>query len=197
MTDPNREKWDERYRSGAYVARTHPTQLLAEWLPRLPRGCALDVPCGAGRNALYLAEHGYAVDAIDISPVALERARESAAERNVEINWIELDLDSAALPEKRYDLIVMVRYVHPALFAGLTGLLSDGGYLLCEEHLRTNRNVVGPTNPDFRVGPNELLGLATGLRVIYYHEGLIKNPDGSLAALAQLIGCRGTAGLNV
>lgn len=194
MSDTTREKWDERYRSGAYAARTHPTQLLAEWLPRLPRGRALDVPCGAGRNAVYLAEHGYAVDAIDISSVALERARQSAVERNIVINWIELDLESAALPEKRYDLIVMVRYAHSALLAALIGLLNDGGYLLCEEHLLTNRNVVGPKNPDFRMLPNELLGLATGLRVLYYHEGLFKDPDGQLAALAQLIGCRGTAG---
>lgn len=194
MTDSDRERWDERYRSGAYAARTHPTQLLAEWLPRLPRGRALDVPCGAGRNALYLAEHGYAVDAIDISAVALERARQSAARRNVAVNWMELDLESAALPEQRYDLIVMVRYVHSGLLEALIGRLSDGGHLLCEQHLRTHRDVAGPKSPDFRMRPNELLALATGLRVVYYHEGLFKDPDGNVAALAQLIACRGDAG---
>lgn len=189
----DREKWNERYRSGAYATRTHPTQLLAEWLPRLPRGRALDVPCGAGRNALFLAEHGYGVDAIDISSVALERARQNAAERNVAINWIELDLESCALPEERYDLIVMVRYVNSALLSALIERLEDGGYLLCEEHLVTNRDVVGPKNPDFRVRPNELLDLARSLRVLYYHEGLVEDPDGQLAALAQLVACCGTA----
>lgn len=194
MNDTTRERWDGRYRSGAYAARTHPTELLAGWLPRLPRGRALDVACGAGRNALYLAEHGYSVDAIDISSVALERARKSAGERNVAIRCLQLDLESDRLPEERYELIVMVRYTDWALIPALIGLLSDGGYFLCEEHLRTNRDVIGPENPNFRVGPNELLTLATGLRVIYYHEGLIEDPDGRLAALAQLIGCRGTAG---
>jgi tellurite methyltransferase len=194
MSDRDRDRWNERYRSGAYAARTHPTRLLADWLPELPKGRALDVACGAGRNALYLAEHGYGVDAIDISAVALERARASAAERNLRVNWIEMDLERGPLPDERYDLIVMVRYRHPTLIADLIELLNDGGFLLSEEHLLTDRDVVGPTSAAFRMRPNELLGLATGLRIVYYHEGLVVDPDGRTAALAQLVGCRGTAG---
>jgi len=194
MSDTDREKWDKRYASGAYAARTHPTQLLADWLPQLPKGRALDVACGAGRNALYLAEHGYAVDAIDISSVALDRARATAAERSLEINWIETDLEAGTLQGDHYDLIVMVRYTHPPLVADLIGQLADGGFLLCEEHLLTDCDVVGPSSAAFRTRPNELLGLSTGLRVIYYHEGLVVDPDGRTAALAQLVGCRGTAG---
>ncbi|MDH3419493.1 MAG: class I SAM-dependent methyltransferase [Gammaproteobacteria bacterium] len=194
MSEIDREKWDERYASGAYAARTYPTQLLADWLDQLPRGRALDVACGAGRNALYLAEHGYAVDAIDISSVALDRARATAAERGLDVNWIEMDLEAGDVPGNHYDLIVIVRYTHPTLVADLIGQLADGGFLLCEEHLLTDRDVVGPTSPAFRTRPNELLGLSTGLRVIYYHEGLVEDPDGRTAALAQLVGCRGTAG---
>ena len=195
MSETDREKWDERYASGAYAARTHPTRLLADWLAQLPKGRALDVACGAGRNALYLAEHGYEVDAIDISSVALDRARATAADRGLDINWIEMDLESGTPRGDHYDLIVMVRYTHPTLVADLIGLLADGGFLLCEEHLLTERDdVAGPRNPAFRARPNELLGLSTGLRVIYYHEGLVEDPDGRTAALAQLIGCRGTAG---
>ena len=107
---------------------------------------------------------------------------------------MELDLESAALPEERYDLIVMVRYTDSALLPRLIELLNEGGYLLCEEHLLTDRDVVGPSSAAFRMRPNELLGLAAGLRVIYYREGLIEDPDGRVAALAQLIGCRGSAG---
>jgi tellurite methyltransferase len=194
MSEADREKWDERYRSGAYGARTHPTELLAEWLPRLPRGRALDVACGAGRNALYLAQHGYRVDAIDISSIALDRGRASAKALGLAINWIEMDLEASLPNDASYDLIVMVRYTHPTLVARLVELLADGGHLLCEEHLLTKREVVGPTNARFRMRPNELLGLATGLRIVYYREGLIDDPDGRTAALAQLIGCRGSAG---
>jgi len=193
MSNVDREKWDERYRTGAYLERTHPSQLLADWLGQLPKGRALDVACGAGRNALYLAASGYEVDAIDISTVALDRARAHAQRRKLDVNWIEMDLDSGNLPNERYKLIVMVRYTHAALVAELIELLEDGGYLLCEEHLLTNRDVVGPASAAFRMRPNELLGLATGLRVLYYREGLIEDPDGRVAALAQLIGCRGTA----
>jgi len=194
MSDTDRKKWDERYASGAYKARKHPTQLLADWIDDLPKGRALDVACGAGRNSLYLAEHGYSVDAIDISAIALERARTSAAERELDVNWIEMDLETEVIPNDHYDLIIIVRYTHPTLVADLIGRLADGGFLLCEQHLMTHCDVVGPTSAAFRTRPNELLGLSTGLRVIYYHEGLVEDPDGRTAALAQLIGCRGTAG---
>ena len=65
MTQAERDKWNERYRGGSYEGRDHPTALLAEWAPRLPPGRALDVACGAGRNALFLARAGYSVDAVD------------------------------------------------------------------------------------------------------------------------------------
>lgn len=194
MSTTDRDKWDERYRTGAYVGRTHPTQLLEEWLPRLPTGRALDVACGVGRNALFLAEQGYAVDAVDISSVALDRARATARERRLTVNWLEVDLESGALPDERYDLIVLVRYTHPALIRHLIDRLADGGHLLCEEHLETHREVVGPTNARFRVRPNALLAATKGLRVLYYREGLVDDPDGRTAALAQLIGCRGSPG---
>ena len=93
MSAAERDKWDARYRDGAYSDRTHPTALLREWLPRLSRGRALDVACGAGRNALYLAANGFDVTALDISSVALERGRAAAQERSLDIEWLCADLD--------------------------------------------------------------------------------------------------------
>ena len=195
MSDADRDKWDARYRQGSYQARTHPTELLAEWLPRLPRGRALDVACGAGRNALYLAEAGYEVDAIDISSVALDRLRETAQARGVEVTCIETNLESCELPNRNYDLIVMARYSQPSLIPGLLRLLPEGGHFLCEEHLATDHDVIGPSNPAFRMAPNELLQLAAELRVLYYREAIVEDPDGRQSALAQLVACRGSAGL--
>ena len=194
MSETDRKKWDERYATGAYAARPWPTPLLSDWIDRLPRGRALDVACGAGRNSLFLAEHGYAVEGIDVSDVALDRARAAAAERRLDATFVQMDLEAELPTDRRYDLIVMVRYTHPVLVANLIELLADGGYLLCEEHLRTSREVIGPTNPAYRMDPNELLGLSAGLRVVYYHEGVIDDPDGRPAALAQLVGCRGSGG---
>jgi tellurite methyltransferase len=185
-----RDKWDERYRSGAYEDRTHPTELLAEWVPRLPRGRALDVACGAGRNALFLAAHGYSVDALDISAVGLARARDDAERRGLEVNWICGDLEETAdeaLPHGPYDVIVWVRFVNHALLPRLAARLAPGGHLLCEQHLVSSAEVAGPRNPAFRYEPEQLRRSAAGLRVVHYREGLVVDPDGRTVALAQLI----------
>ncbi|HJP35877.1 MAG TPA: methyltransferase domain-containing protein, partial [Gammaproteobacteria bacterium] len=130
MSEADREKWEKRYREGSYRARTHPTELLAEWLPRLRRGRALDVAAGAGRNALFLAQAGYEVDALDISSVALDRLRETAAARGLTVNRIVTDLESEPLPDRNYDLIVMVRYTSADLISRLLPLLSEGGHFI-------------------------------------------------------------------
>jgi tellurite methyltransferase len=185
-----RDKWDERYRSGAYEDRTHPTALLADWLPRLPRGRALDVACGAGRNALFLAANGYAVDGLDISPVGLDRARKDAARRKLDVNWLCVDLEEApdtVLPPGPYDLIVWVRYVNGGLLPALAAHLARGGHLLCEQHLATSAEVVGPKSGAFRLQPEQLRRSAATLHIVHYREGLVVDPDGRTAALAQLV----------
>jgi SAM-dependent methyltransferase len=186
-----RDKWDARYRDGAYEDRTHPTALLAEWLPRLERGRALDVACGAGRNALYLAAHGFAVTALDISAVALERARSAAAKRGLAVDWQCVDLDEdfgSTLPAGGFDLIVWVRYVHRTLLPHLVARLNGGGTLLCEQHLQTETRVAGPTSSGFRLAPGELARAAQGLTVLHSYEGPVVDPDGRSVALTQLVG---------
>jgi len=187
-----RDKWDERYRTGAYAERTHPTALLADWVDRLPRGRALDVACGAGRNALFLAANGYAVDAVDISSAGLERGRVAAQGLGLAIDWQCADLEEAphALPRGPYDLVVWVRYVNAALWPPLVERLAPGGHVLVEQHLVTSADVVGPSGTAFRLAPRELERAAAGLTDVYYHEGLVVDPDGRTAALAQLIARR-------
>jgi SAM-dependent methyltransferase len=195
MIEPEREKWNARYAAGAYADRAHPTELLADWLPRLPRGRALDVACGAGRNACFLAAHGFATDAVDISEVALARATDTAHGRGLQINWIQADLEARPLPfaDRQYDLIVLVRYVNTALYTALTALLAPGGFLLAEQHLRTEAEVVGPRNPDFRLAPGTQRSLLANLDVLFEHEGLVDDPDGRRAALTQIIAGRRAA----
>jgi SAM-dependent methyltransferase len=185
-----RDKWDARYRDGAYRGRTHPTTLLAEWLPRLPRGRALDVACGAGRNALFLAQNGYAVTALDISCVGLERGRRTAAEHGLDIEWLCIDLDDdleRVLPGGSFDLIVWVRYMHRTLLPHLVARLAPGGALVCEQHVSTDAPVAGPTSAQFRLAPGEIERSVRHLRVRHSYEGLVVDPDGRSVALAQLI----------
>jgi tellurite methyltransferase len=186
-----RDKWDARYRDGAYEGRTHPTALLVEWLPQLPRGRALDVACGTGRNALYLAASGYAVTALDISRVALDRGRRAAAERGLTVEWLCADLDEdpdRALPPGGFDLIVWARYVHKTLMQHLVARLGLGGALVCEQHLETDVTVAGPSSPKFRLAPGELRRSVQGLRIDHSFEGVIVDPDGREVALTQLVG---------
>ena len=193
MSAAERDKWDERYRDGAYERRTHPTALLAEWLPQLARGRALDVACGAGRNTLYLAAHGFAVAAIDISVVALERGRRAAAERVLDVEWLCADLDDDvehALPAGPFDLIVWVRYVHRTLMPALVARLNAGGTLLCEQHLATAVPVAGPTSAAYRLAPGDLARAARPLQVLHSYEGTLVDPDDRPVALAQLVARR-------
>jgi SAM-dependent methyltransferase len=186
-----RDKWDARYRDGAYEGRTHPTSLLAEWMPRLPRGRALDVACGTGRNALYLAANGYAVTALDISRVALDRGRRAADERGLTVEWLCADLDDdleRALPPGGFDLVVWARYVHKTLMRHLVARLGLGGALVCEQHLKTDAAVAGPSSAEFRLAPGELRRSAQGLALDHSYEGLVVDPDGRTVALAQLVG---------
>ena len=194
MSDTDRDKWERRYSEGSYTARTHPTALLEEWLIRLPRGRALDMACGAGRNALFLAAAGYQVDAMDISSVALARGAARAAELGVEVNWVNVDLDTAALSADSYDLVVVARYVNRGITDALMASLREGGHLLYEQHFLTDQEVDGPRSQSFRLEPNELLEMFRGLRVLYYREALTTDRDGRTMALAQLIACKGSPG---
>lgn len=191
MSESDREKWDARYRQGAYTDRPRPSPLLQEWVNRIPRGRALDVACGAGRNALFLAAEGFDVDAVDISAAALERAREHAEQAGLDINWIQHDLDEPLGAEHRYALIIVMRFVDLPLIRRLTGSLAPGGFLICEEHLRSDAaEVGGPSNPAYRVKPGSLKAAADGLHILFYEEGLVHDPDGRAMALARLVAWR-------
>jgi len=187
MSQSDRLKWNERYSKGAYAGRTHPSALLAEWIDRVPRGRALDVACGAGRNALFLASHGFEVDAFDISAEALARAREQANQANLNINWIEQDLDEPLSLDAQYALILIIRYVNLPLIRRLKRNLAPGGFLICEEHLVSDADVVGPSNNAFRVQPGALRLLARGLRIHFLEETVVMDPDNRPSAVARLV----------
>ncbi len=143
MSREDRERWDRRW-----AARSHdlgrPEPFLLRHLDLLRPGRVLDVACGAGRNALFLAERGFSVTAIDISGEGLALLRERARERGVEIVTRQADLDA---PEAlsglgRFDDLLVIRYrPDQRQWARLLPLLVPGGrLLLCsfglEDHFR-------------------------------------------------------------
>lgn len=186
MSAADRDRWNARYADGAYESRRHPSPFLEQNAHLLPAdGRALDLACGAGRNAIYLAHRGFDVDAVDISRVALQRGRADAGE--LPIRWIECDLDDGFEADADYDLIVNIRYVNLPLVSALLESLRTGGVLVMEQHLATEADVIGPKNPAFRVEAGELGRVASGMVVEHLTEGLVEDPDGRPAALARLI----------
>lgn len=187
MSAVDRQKWNRRYREGAYHGRTHPSAFLEECAAALPApGRALDLACGTGRNAVYLADLGFAVDAVDISAEAL--ATGLARAPALPIRWLEHDLDSGFVPEAGYDVIVNIRFVNLPLLESLVPWLRPNGVMIVEQHLATARDdVIGPTNPAFRVAPGELARLASTLMIERVQEDVFADPDGRKAALSRLL----------
>ena len=186
MSTADREKWDERYRLGAYEDRTHPSAWLEQCVPDVAVGRALDVPCGAGRNALFLASRGFSVTGIDISAIALARAEATARSRRLSIEWIQRDLDTGHGVTGTFELIAVIHYVDLDLMRDLVDLLAPGGHLIVELHLATDQPVAGPQDPAFRVAPGALRDAAGHLDILSYSEEIVTDPDGRTVALARL-----------
>lgn len=193
MSETERERWDRRYAEGGYRPRAEPSPFLERWIDRLPPGRALDLACGTGRNALRLAEAGYEVEALDISGKAIDVARAAAELRGLEITWRVADLDHAELGTGRFDVITVFRYVNRALFPRIAAALAPGGHVVYEHHLRTPLpDVGGPSDPEHRLAPGELLRAFEGLRVLEYQETVVE--DRSTMVLARLVACAGDPG---
>lgn len=193
----NRDEWDERYESGDYTPREHPSRPLREYVEWAPDGRALDVATGTGRNALFLAEHGYAVDAIDVSGEALSVGRARAEERGLDVNWIQADVEGYRLPAETYALAVVCFYHSPALIPELLTALAPGGVLVYEHHVRTEEAVDRGPGDEHRYRVNDLLRYCLDLTVFEYRETVRTLDDGerrgSRAAVASLV-ARNTRG---
>lgn len=142
MRATDRESYDELYRSAAALWSGRPNRQLVVEASALPPGSALDAGSGEGGDALWLAEQGWRVTAVDFSTVALERAAAQAATRGLgdRIEWVHADLGTWTLPEGRFDLVT-AHYLHAtwadrrALFRRLAAAVAPGGTFLVVGHL--------------------------------------------------------------
>ncbi len=168
--------WDDRYaRTG--VGEPGPPGVLVGRTGLVPTaGRALDVACGRGTVAVWLAARGLATDAVDASPAGLALGRELAAREGVTVAWIEADL-AAGLPRAGpYDVVVCQRFRDPALYPALIGVLAPGGLLAI-----TVLSTVGDAAGRFRAAPGELLAaVGAQLEVLDHVEG-----DGEASLLAR------------
>lgn len=182
--------WDERFRTGSYPQDPDPSPVLRRYIATLPEGRALDVATGTGRNAVFLAGSGYAVDAIDQSREGLKIARENARRRGVEdrIQWIQADVPTYEFPDEEYDLITISFYRALDRLTDIKEALAPGGYLFVEHHLRsTEPTPSGPSSDRYRYGANELLGACLDLTVLYYDETARERPRDKRRANARIL----------
>ncbi len=159
-----------------------PSSWLIECAGLLPSGGgALDVACGRGRHALLLAAAGFAVHAIDRDAEAIASLREDAARLGLALEAEARDLEAGPvdLGRDRYDLILVVRYLHRPLFPALAAALRPGGVLLYETFTVDQAARGRPTNPDFLLEHGELERLVAPLEVLSGRDG---EHEGSLVA---------------
>jgi tellurite methyltransferase len=165
-------EWDERYRaegnSGADLSSTA-TPLLAECASRLSPGRALDLACGTGRNALWLAERGWSITAVDGSPAAIDALRSRAAQLGVAINAQIANLEKMefVIDPGSWDLIAMCYYLQRDLFEPSKQGVVPGGFLVAIALMVEP----GKENSPFRLQPGELRRYFEGWEILHDREG--------------------------
>ena len=193
-------EWDTKHSLAANDAAEAPAGILTELWPLLPGGLALDLACGRGRNALFLAAHGRHVTAVDWSGAALDILEERAKNwqipvRRIQrideakpltpsgIDLLQADLEAVALPANRYSVILCVRYLQRSLFPQICSALRAGGMLLFETYTIAQLDFSGgPRDPAYLLDKGELRKAFPELEVVFYRELRAEQGIASLAA---------------
>jgi SAM-dependent methyltransferase len=182
--------WDARYRSGERRAEdldAAPTPLLVESAKELVPGQALDLACGMGRNALWLAKQGWNVTAVDGSPVAVEILRSRASELGLTVDARIADLEKFEyrIEPCRWNLIAMCYYLQRDLFEPAKRGVTPGGILISIVH------ITGPGEEPtaHRLRPGELPTYFQGWKILHYREGKPHDPAHQRPA-AEIVACK-------
>lgn len=191
---------EERKQRVEHKSGVEPVPFLREVLHLLPRGIALDLATGQGRNAVYLAEHGWRVIGLDRSRECLRSAEALARERGVVVRYtrlehadlsqnitglvlVESDLEEHLLPAAQFDLVLCINYLQRSLFPDIERALRPGGILVYETYTVDQcRFTWGPRNPDYLLRRGELLEAFDNLEIIIYREVIEDRARASLLA---------------
>jgi SAM-dependent methyltransferase len=184
----DQKRWDKRFRGKEFALGKKPNPFLKKHIALLSKGRALDIASGEGRNAVFLAQHGFDVDSVDISEKGLRKARELARQMGVEIRTLVSDLDTYQIEKGRYDLISNFYFLNRKLIPRMKRGLKKGGIVIFETYILEHRNLRtgGPKNLRYFLKPNELLKLFREFRILFYREGIFRE-SGKRKAVASLI----------
>lgn len=177
--------WDDRWRRKSMGAQHLADPWLLRVLPFLKTGKTLDIACGNGRNAIFLAEQGFQVTGVDFSLEALAQLGKEASARRlvIETQMIDLEVD-LRLPVGPYDLVIDFFYLHRPLLPQMCKSLKPGGLMVLRTFSRAGHFPGGPENPDFVLDPGELLEIFGHWEVLLHEEGIEPSlKGGSLAGI--------------
>jgi SAM-dependent methyltransferase len=167
-----REDWNRRYSKADLLWSATPNRFLVSEAEGLAPGRALDLACGEGRNALWLAELGWRVIAVDFSSVAIEKARRRAADEDLDVDFICSDLLEYEPDPSTYDLVLVLYLQLPGaerriVLSRAASALAPSGTFLLVGHDLTNmtEGVGGPSDPAVLYTPEELVSELPGLEI--------------------------------
>jgi tellurite methyltransferase len=132
------DRWNERYRTDK--GPTGPAPIVVEAVKLLPPGRALDLACGAGRNAIHLIQHGWTVVAIDGSPEAIDIVRR--LDPRIETQVLDLERQAVPHPDASFDMVCIINFLHRPLFEQARRLVRPGGVVVSAIH--TVRSTMNP-----------------------------------------------------
>ena len=164
-----------------------PAPFLVENINLLPKGKALDVAMGSGRNSVYLAKMGFEVEGIDVSADAVHDAQHLAKAKGVAITTYVADLEgSYRIKKSTYDVIICFHYLQRSLIPQMKEALKSGGMIVYETFIVDQAKLFGkPRNPDYLLKYNELLEMFRDFRCLRYREGVIDNKAAVAGIVAQ------------
>lgn len=192
MGQDRHRQWDQRHAAADDLGSV--ASVLADNAHLLlGPGRALDLACGRGANALWLAGQGFQVSAWDYSTIALERLREAAEARGLAIDTELRDITAQPPGPESYDLVLVSHFLERALCPAIQAALRPNGVLCYQTFSQDAPPGIGPSNPAFRLAPNELLRLFPGLRLRHYREeGELGDTRRGARGLAMMIAQRTT-----
>lgn len=171
--EDSKDFWDKRYADSSYVYGKSPAASLARNADYLPESAhILDVGMGEGRNAVFLARRGHKVVGVDISQVAIQKARSLAVEFGVRLETVVKSMDNFEAAEGTFDAIICYYYVDKDIHAKLLRWLRPGGLLFYEAYTTAQKNNPKAQNldPSYLLAPGEVLKLFPSMKVLKYEE---------------------------
>ena len=183
-SDEDRNRWDAIYSAKGYVYGREPAVFLKAHVQMLPIGRALDIAMGEGRNAVFLAKKGFSVEGVDLSEVALTKAKRLAKAARVHITTINADLNSYVIKPDHYNVIINIDYLQRNLIPQIKRGLKKGGVVVFENFtVEQLKNEAGKNTPkDYFLAQGELRELFKDMEILVYRE----SNDG-INAVASLI----------